>query len=437
MNIKFKLVVFLGIVVIFLFVLFSVEKKPEKEHFLNREMQKYDQNLQVSDKDFRKDDINCPDLDDVIEDLGIYQPLLKDVERCYLKYAKRNKIPDKFYAIILPSGIYGRDDQIPVRYFENLEKYRKKFGFYNISPGLSDAVAPPYVYDNSQDLLKPPYIITPEYFERKMSAYIIMYLKEKIKYGHSFIFTTMYPPTEWSGAYQKISSKDDFKEWITNEYLKEVRERAKLAEKWGFEFYNPLPLELERLLSPFNTELKFLSKMSNSEIESLGQWTIDVIAETARKYFTGRLILPRYPFYGILPSLEPSPEPLWENLDMDKYDLISFSLIPECNVSKTREFAKKQLAYYEKLSQKESKVWGLGEVDIMADLYKKCGNNIDDIEPELWNSIIEIIEALPSKPSFVFFGFRIDPMNPQNPIYLDTKAFDSVLEYIKNNFNRD
>ncbi|GBD34243.1 hypothetical protein HRbin34_00572 [bacterium HR34] len=333
------------------------------------------------------------------------------------------------------SLLYGRDEKIHQRYFENLEKYKNKFGFYGISPALSDAVAPPYVYDNTNQVLKPPYITTSQYFERKMASYITMYLKEKSTYDYSFIFTTMYPPPDWSEEFHNLSSVDDYKNWIKNVYLKEVVELAKLAEKWGFDFFNPLPLEIERLLSPFNPKLKFLSSLKSDELEQLGQWTINEVADAARPYFTGKLILPRYPFNKVLPSLESSPEPTWENLDMSKYDLISFSLIPECDLPITKEFAKTQLNYYSHLAKKYSKPWGLGEIDVFVSNYERCGYNIEEVETNLLKELISILEKLDNQPNFVFFGVRNDASNPQNPVDFDTPAFDLILNYIKKNFN--
>ncbi len=374
-----------------------------------------------SSKELREE---CPDINIIIDRLTYSQPSWQELE-CYQPKVSRLPYHEKFFAIGIGSEAFGKTPDIPTLYFNTLEKYRQRFGFYNSNPSLSlITIAPPYVYDDTKEVLKAPLIRAPEYHDRKLRATIAMYIKQKLQYGHVFVFSGYYPPNQNIGTENK--TLEEFKKWFIDVYLKEKAIEARVAEKWGFEYFNPLPVEIERWLTPSYLPGP-LNGLSNEEIEELGQWVIDKAAEETRKYFNGKLILSRYPFYKHRPDMSLSPEPNWETLDMRNYDLVGFSLIPECDLETTKRFAEEQLNYYAKLSAQQNIPWGLGELDVWEERYTICGQNFERVEPLIWQELLNILRKTDPQPSFALFFVR----NQVNPVNINTEAFNLILNYTK------
>ena len=216
-----------------------------------------------------------------------------------------------------------------------------------------------------------------------------------------------------------FSSASEFQSWVTNTHLPMVKQEAQAAERMKIEYYGPFPKEVEVFLGS-GYQPTLWNNLACADILDAAQWWVNQARDTAKKYYTGKLIAHSYGNYDF------GKQTCWQGISYTGYDEILFTIVPTCSLTDTASYLDAQLDGYLTIVANSSNIpWSIGEVWVKETYFKACGNSLAPIEADIYSMVFVKVHSRTSQP----IGMGIDYNSSDDATSIGSAAMSIVDSY--------
>ncbi len=251
--------------------------------------------------------------------------------------------------------------------------------------------------------------------DEKLRAFAAIAIKKK-QQGLSVVLVNQPSDT----GVPSFSSESEFKSWVTNTHLPMAQQEAQAAERMKAEYYGPFPKEVEVFLGS-GYQPNLWNNLACSAIVDIAQWWINEVRDTAKKYYTGKLIAHSYANYDY------GRNTCWQDISYTGYDEIFFTVVPTCSLADTASYLDAQMdGYLTVVANSGSIPWSIGEVWVKDTYFKACGNSLAAIEADVYSTVFSKVHSRTSQP----VGIGVDYNSSDDTTTIGAAAMSVVDAYL-------
>ncbi len=332
-------------------------------------------------------------LSSYLDNLHNYIPTWEELE-CFTQDAVRQPLP-AFSKRGLSGAININQDNIDQVAALLINEWDSIYNGYgaNISSAVM-SLSPPFTGPNDEVITYPMTTAIADYVFRGAAT---LFLHEK-QLGRPVVWVNFYPIDDASSIF---TTQLEFESWVINELLPEKVLEAQAAENIKAEYYIPFPIEFEIFFKKYSGfgEGSFADALSENEFVALGQWLIDLIHDTVRPHYNGRLIAHVYN------AVQGGDGDLFlQDLSFSQYDEFYIAAFPACDLNVTQNHIDEQIAYYMPMVARDGLPWQLSELTVQSAIFDMCSTDLSAIEADVYNAVFQTIDLQSIEPSGVQVG---------------------------------